>query len=93
MFSAFRAAELSTPMWKQARMIIMGTVEDSILFRDVTVEAGAVIKHAIIMQGTVVRSGADIEYAIVDKDAEITEDRTLIGAQTAPIIIPKGEKI
>lgn len=72
---------------------IMGTVEDSILFRDVTVEAGAVIKHAIIMQGTVVRSGADIEYAIVDKDAEITEDRTLIGAQTAPIIIPKGEKI
>lgn len=72
---------------------IMGTVENSVLSRNVIVEAGAVVKNSIIMQGTVVHSGANIEYAIIDKDATITEDRTLVGAATAPIIIQKGEKI
>lgn len=72
---------------------IKGTVEDSILFRDVTIEEGAIVRHAIIMQGTVIGSGADISYAIIDKDVAITEERTLKATENHPIIILKGERI
>jgi glucose-1-phosphate adenylyltransferase len=72
---------------------IEGSIRDSVIFRDVTIEKGAMVDHAIVMQGTVIKSGANIKYAIIDKDVEITEDRTLIGSEKAPVIIQKGEKI
>lgn len=72
---------------------IYGTVENSVISRDVLIEKGAVVRNSIVMQGTVVRKGSELEYAIIDKDVNITENRTLIGAPTAPIIIQKGQKI
>lgn len=72
---------------------IRGQVENSVIFRDVEIEEGAVVKHAIIMQGTVVKKDADISYAIIDKDVTITEGRTLVGVPSNPIIIHKGEKV
>ncbi len=72
---------------------IDGVVEDSIIFRDVTIEKGCHVKNCIIMQGTTVSKGTNLEYVIIDKDVVITENRTLIGADTTPIIINKGEKV
>ena len=72
---------------------IEGKVSDSILFRNVVVEKGAVVEHSVVMQGTVVRAGANVRYTILDKDVEITEGRTLIGSDHAPVIIQKGERI
>ena len=72
---------------------IKGTVENSILFRGVTVEKGAVVRNSIVMQGTKIEKNASINYAIIDKDAKISESLTLTGAPLTPIIIHKGQKI
>ena len=72
---------------------INGTVEDSVLFRDIQVEEGAEVRKSVVMQGASIGKGSKIEYCIIDKDVTITEGRTLIGAPTAPIVIQKGQKI
>ena len=70
---------------------IDGTVENCIVFRDVKVEKGAVIKNSIIMQNTVVRKNSLLSCVITDKDVEITEDKILAGSESMPFIINKGK--
>lgn len=72
---------------------IEGTVERSVLFRDVKIEKGAVVKNSVIMQGTVIGRNAHIEQAIIDKDVTVSPSRMLVGVASSPIIINKGEKI
>lgn len=72
---------------------IYGELENSVLFRDVTIEEGAHVIGSIIMQGTKIKKGAYIENAIIDKNVTITDGIRLIGAQTTPVIIKKGETI
>ena len=72
---------------------VKGTIENSIIFRDVKIAKEAVVKNSVVMQGTVIESGAHIENAIIDKDVTISEKRTLIGAEFAPLIINKGETV
>ena len=50
---------------------VYGTVDFSVLFANVTVEAGAVVHDSIVMPGSVIRSGAQVEYAIIGENAEI----------------------
>ena len=58
---------------------IDGTVDFSILFSGVTIEAGATVNYSIIMPGTVIKSGAVVEYAIVGSDSVI-ESRARVGS-------------
>ena len=53
---------------------VYGTVENSVLFHSVIVEAGAVVRYSILMPGTVVKAGAVVEYAIVAENAVICEN-------------------
>ncbi|MBO5178674.1 MAG: glucose-1-phosphate adenylyltransferase subunit GlgD [Lachnospiraceae bacterium] len=69
--------------------IIEGEVENSILFRGVKIEKGAKVKNCILMQDTVVKAGADIEYIITDKNAVISELKTMRGTDTYPIYVTK----
>jgi len=46
---------------------IYGSVQGSVLGRNVIVEPGASVRNAVIMQGVTVKSGAKIENAIIDK--------------------------
>ena len=73
--------------------VIEGTVENSILFRGVTVKAGAVIKNSIIMQDTVIGKGCEISYTISDKDVVIEDKRDLKGSEHYPVFINKGTVI
>ncbi len=50
---------------------ISGDIDFSVLFENVTVEQGAVVKDSIIMPGTVVKSGATVQYAIIAENAII----------------------
>ncbi len=59
---------------------IFGTVENSVLFNGVTVEAGATVRDAVIMQGCTIKSGATVQYAILDADAVIGEG-AVVGAK------------
>ncbi|MBE6773446.1 MAG: glucose-1-phosphate adenylyltransferase [Ruminococcaceae bacterium] len=53
---------------------IAGDVDYSILFSNVTVEEGAIVKYSIIMPGTTVKKGAVVEYSIVAENAVIEEN-------------------
>jgi glucose-1-phosphate adenylyltransferase len=56
---------------------IYGTVENSVLFSGVTVEAGAVVRDAVIMQGCTIKSGATVQYAILDSEVVVGEGATV----------------
>ncbi|MCL2578837.1 MAG: glucose-1-phosphate adenylyltransferase [Oscillospiraceae bacterium] len=44
---------------------IYGTVDFSVVFPDVTVEEGAVLRDSIVMPGSIIKKGAVVEYAIL----------------------------
>ena len=70
--------------------VIRGVVENSILFRGVTVGEGAVIKNSVIMQDTVIGEGAELNFVICDKNAVIRDGRKLCGCEGTPFCISKG---
>ena len=73
--------------------VIEGEVANSLLFRGVTVEKGAVVKNCILMQGTIVHSGAVLDSVIGDKNVTITNSRTLTGDPNFPIYITKNIQV
>ncbi|KAF6574171.1 glucose-1-phosphate adenylyltransferase subunit GlgD [Paenibacillus polymyxa] len=72
---------------------IGGKVENSILFRGVRVEEGARVSNSIIMQKCVIRKGAVVENVVLDKDVQLSPDRTLIGDIRVPYVIAKNSVI
>ena len=70
--------------------IIEGEVENSIIFRGVRIGKGAVVKNSIIMQESYVAAGTTLNNAIVDKNAVITPNKFLSGAENYPIYVGKG---
>ena len=69
--------------------IIEGTVENSILFRGVRVEKGAVVKNSIIMQDGFVAQNSTLNCVVADKSVVITPNKTLSGAESYPVYIGK----
>ncbi|WP_172255580.1 glucose-1-phosphate adenylyltransferase subunit GlgD [Saccharibacillus deserti] len=69
--------------------LIAGEVEGSVLFRGVKVEKGAKIINSIIMQKCVIEAGAIVENVIMDKDVQLSENRTLVGDSRKPYVIAK----
>ena len=73
--------------------VINGTVENSILFRNVRIEEGAVVKNSIVMENGIVGKNSRLSYAITDKDVTISDDRDISGFITYPIVIVKGKRV
>lgn len=69
---------------------IDGTVENSILFRGVTVAKGAVVRNSIVMQSSYIGEGAKVESVITDKSVVVKSGRTLCGAPPSPFISAKA---
>ena len=72
---------------------IDGAVENSILFRGVSVQKGATVRNSIVMQGTVVGEGATLEHVVLDKGVIIRPGRTLTGYDSFPIIVRKNTTV
>ena len=72
---------------------IEGTVENSILFRGVSVARGAEVKNCILMQDTTVSRDAVIHHVITDKNVMIMDSRTLMGHDKYPMVIAKDTKV
>lgn len=53
---------------------IDGEVDFSVLFQNVVIEEGALIKDSIIMPNTTIKKGAKIEYAIIGEGCTIEEN-------------------
>ena len=73
--------------------IIEGEVEDSILFREVTVGKDAEVENCIIFNDAVIGEGAELKFAILDKDVTVTPGAKLIGTKKNPIIVKRGETV
>jgi len=73
--------------------VIEGTVKNSVLFRGVKVEAGAVVENAIVMQDSVIGEGATIEYATLDKKVTVGAGKTLRGTAVYPIYVRKKAEV
>lgn len=69
---------------------IAGEVENSILFREVTVERGAKIKNCIVMQNGTIKENAILENVICDKNVVISQEKWLKGVQEYPLIVNKN---
>ena len=70
-----------------------GEVEDSVLFRQVTVGEGAEVENCVLMNDCVVGEGAKIKYAILDKNVTILPGTELIGTKNSPLIVKRGETV
>lgn len=73
--------------------IIEGTVENSVLFRGVHVEKGAVVRNCVLLQDTVVEVNANVEYVVTDKDVQISAGKKLSGSDTFPVYVAKAHTV
>ena len=73
--------------------VLEGEVEDSVLFRQVTVEEGAEVENCIIMNDCVIGKGAELKYVILDKEVTVTPGAKVCGTKEHPIVIKKGETV
>ena len=81
---------------------IYGRVENSVLFGNVTVLPGAVVRDSVVLNDCRIGAGANVSYAILDSGVSVgagvtlggdrsgAPDVTVIGAET---VIADGEKI
>lgn len=53
---------------------IYGTVENSVLFSNITVEKGAVIRDSVVMSNCTIKAGARVEYSILDSNVVVGEN-------------------
>ncbi len=70
---------------------IQGTVNNSIVGRNVKVKKGATIKDSIISSGSLIGEGAHLENVIVDRDAQVIHATEIIGTPENPIYIARGD--
>ena len=72
---------------------IEGTVKNSVIFRDVTIEKGAVVENCVLFHGTHVCKNAKLNCIVADKDVLVSEGVNLSGNHNMPFFIQKGRKI
>jgi len=72
---------------------IEGTVINSVIFRDVKIEKGAVVKNSVLFHGTHVAKNANLNCIVTDKDVFVTEGVTLSGNPNMPFYINKKAKV
>ena len=73
--------------------MLEGKVEDSVLFRQVTIGEGAEVEDCIIMNDCVIGKGAKLKYVILDKEVTVSDGAKLYGTKGHPIVIKKGETV
>lgn len=73
--------------------VIDGVVENSIIFRDVTIAKGTVVKNSIIMQSSEIYNDSRLENTILDKQVTVRPNSILAGSREYPVIIPKGANV
>ncbi len=73
--------------------VIEGTVINSVIFRGVHIERGAVVKDSVLFSGTYVGKNASLNCVVTDKDVFISEGVILSGNGNMPFYIQKNRKV
>ena len=71
--------------------ILEGQVENSVIFRQVTIGKGASVQNCVIMNDTVVGENAQLECVILDKDVVVRPGAKLCGTPSHPLVVKRGE--
>lgn len=72
---------------------IGGQVENSIIFRDVHIAAGATVKNCIVMNGGDIGAESYLENVITDKFVTVHKGLTVKGREGNPIVFEKKSTI
>ncbi|MCL2752577.1 MAG: glucose-1-phosphate adenylyltransferase subunit GlgD [Defluviitaleaceae bacterium] len=73
--------------------IVDGSIENSVLFRNVHVKENAVVRNSIILEGSEIAEGCVIEHAIIDKLVKISPNQRVVGTAREPKIVRKNTTI
>ena len=73
--------------------MLEGKVENSVLFRQVSICEGSEVENCIIMNDCVIGKDAKLKYVILDKEVTVTPGAKLYGTKEHPIVIKKGETV
>ena len=73
--------------------VIEGTVINSVLFRGVRVEKGAVVENCVLFSGAQVGKNAKLNCIVADKDVTVSENVVLSGNENMPFYVQKGRKV
>ncbi|WP_112180567.1 MULTISPECIES: glucose-1-phosphate adenylyltransferase [Paraliobacillus] len=73
--------------------IVAGTVEESVLFENVVIDAGAVIRQAIILPGVRIGENVQLERVIVQENVSIPAGTKIISNPDEEPIVLSNEKI
>ena len=73
--------------------MILGDVENSVIFPGVRIGKGAKVRNSVIMPSTVVRENAVVDYAILAQNCEIGEGAKVTGEKGAITVVADGETI
>lgn len=73
--------------------VIEGTVENSIIARNVIIKKGAVVKDCIILQDAYIGEKAKLDHVVVDKYAIIHHVKELKGTAEEPVYVKRRDRI
>lgn len=73
--------------------VIEGTVINSVIGRNVTIKAGAVIKDSVVLPDTFIDRNVKLDCAVVDRLALVTHIKDLTGTKENPIYVKRGDRI
>jgi glucose-1-phosphate adenylyltransferase len=73
--------------------VIEGTVINSVLFRGVHVERGAVVKDSVLFSGTYDGKNASLNCIVTDKDVHVSDGVTLSGNSNMPFYVQKRRRV
>ena len=71
--------------------LIEGKIENCVVFRNVQVHAGAVVRNSVLQRETVIGANAELNWIVTDKQVIVSESRTLLGYKTHPVYIERGK--
>lgn len=72
---------------------IDGTVRNSVIFRGVHIQKGAVVENCVVMRDGVIGANAKLAYTVLDRRVVVGEGRSLSGYITHPFYLERGTVI
>ena len=73
--------------------IIEGKVENSIIFRGVTIKSGAIVRNSVVLPKTFIAENSIVEQTVTDKFVRIDDEAWIQGQEYAPIVLEKGQRV
>jgi len=73
--------------------VIEGTVKNSVIFRGVKVEKGAVVENSILMQGVTVKENAQLDKVVSDKNGSVSAGMVIKGTDEKVFFIEKNQTL